>query len=358
MASLAVVAVGSANLDTMACVDEDFLRSNCLPKGDATPFSSDEVFSALKANACSASLRRPSKSGCGGCACNTAKVLACLGCRTGFCGGLGSDGVAQSFREALLRFGVDDLTEEVGSESGEAVATGEVLCLVTPDGERTFAYRQVSGSSLLTSAGLSKALSCAVTSMASGQKLGLVYFDVYTLLCPGNVVKDGMLEARSHGAKTGLNLGSFGIVQAKHDQIWQLLKDGLCDVLTLNEEEARALCSGKPAQEACAELSSFCELVVLTLGADGLWVAWGKCAEPERHYPSVKENEIVDSTGAGDFFAGGFLAAWLRRFGSSECTRWGSAAALAVLRSFGADLGADDWRQLKELCLADTPNAS
>lgn len=332
MPGTVVVAVGSPIWDTTTSVDEAFLDSRNLPKGDATPFLNSKAFGTLKSDALEISSRAPTK-GCGGCACNTAKVLACLGCHTGFCGGIGSDEVASALRQGLGTLGLADLTE------ASDAATGEVLCFVTPDSERTFAYSPGASASL-TCAGLSHALS---TQLQIGT-LDLVYFDVYTLLCPGDVMEEGMRQAHAMGAKTGLNLGSRSIVTEQRERLWAILRSGLCDVLTLNEAEALALCDVSNACEACASLSAFCELVVLTLGADGVWTSFA--GEPVLH--KVKPaDEVLDSTGAGDFFAGGFLAAWLHGCEASECVRWGSTAATAVLAVFGADLDPTSWERLQ-----------
>ena len=85
----------------------------------------------------------------------------------------------------------------------------------------------------------------------------------------------------------------------------------------------------------CGTLAKTVELVVLTVGSRGLWL----CAQgpPEFHHVVVLE-EVVDSTGAGDFFAGGFLSAWLRGESMAVSVAWGSQAATKVLQTFGTDL--------------------
>eukprot|EP00439_Symbiodinium_sp_Y106_P032863 s749_g3.t3 len=330
-----VVAVGSPNWDTMAFVPDTFLSEHGLGRGDATPLDDGAAVPASGATfqsninsfrftvklwpgtckklACFSSAKGvceiplcPHTVACGGCACNTAKVLSCLGCQTFFCGCVGGDEVASEFREALRQLGMVDLCAEAPNRD-----SGEVLCLVTDDGERSFAYRTGVASDALEAAAL-----CAALDRVAGRsgKVDLVYVDAYSLLCPGSTAEEGLRKARSLGAKTGINLGSSGIVRAQQKRLWRLLKDGELDVIMLNQDEAAALFGeDMSASDICGALSEHCELAVLTLGSDGLWVA------QERGPPEFQRveplAEVVDSTGAGDFFAGGFLALELHALG-------------------------------------------
>ncbi|CAE7520681.1 gsk [Symbiodinium natans] len=135
----------------MAFVPDAFLAEQGLRKGDATPLGDGAAFRRLKEAAAGISSR--SLSQCGGCSCNTAKVLACLGCQTFFCGCVGGDAVGSQFREALCQLGMVDLCPQAADRD-----SGEVLCLVAEDGERSFAYRTGVASDALESGALSAAL--------------------------------------------------------------------------------------------------------------------------------------------------------------------------------------------------------
>eukprot|EP00434_Breviolum_minutum_P009677 symbB.v1.2.008519.t1/scaffold527.1/size293072/17 len=305
-----VVAVGSPNWDTMAYVPDSFLSEQGLPRGDATPFSESNDFVRLKASA--AAVSSVSVSQCGGCACNTAKVLACLGCDTAFCGSVGSNSVGQQFQDGLAQYGVKDLTIQA-----KDLDTGEVLCLVTPDGERTFAYRTGVASDSLVASDLCGAIDVATTRIGP---IGLVYFDIYTFLCPENTAEEGILKAHALGAKVGINLGSSGIVRSQQHRLWGLLEKGYINVIFLNEDEALALTSSETSdpetfKALCQRLGQHCEVTVLTLGSTGLWTC---IAGDVEFHSATPLREVVDSTGAGDFFAGGFLSAWLRQE-TSKC---------------------------------------
>lgn len=334
-------------LDTTLRLPETFLVGRGLGKGDATAVEDAAAFAALKGEAISASSSPPVVS-CGGCATNVAKVCAALGVRAVVCGGIGRDDMADVFRTGLAACGLLDATVAADAP------TGEVLILVTPDGERSFAYRSGAAMSL-TAEGLAGALQ--ERAAAADARLALVYFDVYTLLCPGELLEAGMRQAKSLGARCALNLGSYGIVAVQRSRLWALLRTGLCDALTMNAEEAEALCrddgdrgAAFTPSEAAERCAAHCALVVLTLGAEGVWA--GGSASPPRHFPVARLERIVDSTGAGDFFAGAFLSGWLRELPVEACVRWGACAAAEVLQVSGADLDAEAWARLRERCSA------
>lgn len=324
-------------LDTMVRVDRAFLAAHSLRPGDATALATASAFAELKAAAALASSERVVTCP-GGCACNMAKVLARLDCATAFCGGLGVDAAAATFCEGLRHHGIENLT------AAAALETGEVLCLVTPDGERTFAYR--SGASAALGA---PALLEATHRYAGG--LGLVVFDAYLLLWLGDSLEAGAKEARRCGARIALNCGSRGLVSAHRDRLWALLRAGLCDALFMNADEADALCSCDgvaPAspEAACAAVAEVCDLVVVTLGVEGLWAADGRGAKPQR-FSVLPCSRVVDSTGAGDFFAGAFVAAWLRGLATADCAARGAAAAAAVLGIFGTEPPEEIWALMR-----------
>jgi len=350
--SACVVAVGSPMWDTTAAVDDAFLQQHNLRLGDATAVATPAALADLKAAACAASSRQPLSS-IGGCASNTAKVLACLGHPAALCGGIGRDEIAVSFRGALRACGLHDLTRNLADDAGGCAETGEVLCLVTPCGERTFAYLP-GASATLTAAGLRDALRSFVGSHGG---LALMYLDAYTLLCPGAMPEEGMASARQMGALVALNMGSQGIVASMKERLWSILQAGLCDAVFMNESEAKELCGtiegadssisadgGSISSEcACKSVAALCQLTVVTLGVRGAWISASRGAAPEFHSVPPADG-VVDSTGAGDFFAGGFLSAWLRGQPMATCMEWGAAAAVSVLGVFGTDLG-DDGRE-------------
>lgn len=290
-----------------------------------------------------ASASEPAVKGVGGCAANAAKVLACHRLVVGFCGGIGLDAAGSSLREGLEHHQLVDKT--MAPEGDPSAVTGEVLCLVTPGGERTFAYHPGASSSLSP-----LSLGRALKEFSAAGRLSLVYFDVYTLLCPDELLERGVQEAKLHGAKSGLNLGSPGIVTEQRERLWRLIRSGNLGVLTMNAQEALALCNAEPA-EACREVAQHCELTAVTLGADGVWLSFGPQAVPELHKVASAPT-VLDSTGAGDFFAGGLLGAWLEGHPAPECVQRGALAARVVLNVLGTNLSEESWESLRSAAQA------
>lgn len=358
-----VLTVGSLMLDTTIRVPDGFPVLRGLAKGNATRVANAGKLKDLAAAALEAAGGagpQAFSTALGGCAVNTAKALVALGIPVAHCGAVGSDAAAGQLRQALVTHGIGDesVAHRGNGDPPAQMPSGEVLCLVTPDSERTFAYNTGVSALRPTSADLCLAIARAASTEVG---LGLVYFDVYSLHCPGQLLEDGLRAARSHGALTGLNLGSSGMVEESRDRLWAALNAGLVDVLTLNAAEACALCLGLPAAgdaDSCrgdataaeadlALVRPHCRLVVLTLGADGVWVA-GKDEAPSRFAASRLPvgASAVDSTGAGDYFAGGFLAGFLRGLPSELCARWGAESALAIIQKVGVDLEPSDWGRL------------
>ena len=313
-----ILCIGCPMWDTYLFMPEEFLPKAArvgvrLNKGDATKcteYSSIEALLSLakpftsSSSSSSTSKSSPSPSGspqaqdelhdCGGCVVNTAKVLASLGSDTALVGTRGDDATGIKFVDRLNVYGVVDLTIPI------ATRTGGVLCFITPDAQRTFAYfpgascelsfdrfvskvqRRCSSSSLATSA----AAASSSTSSASFDisLVGLAYVDCYTFLVPGKAAEKIVEYMTAEGAAIALNTGSVGIVT---DQL-RRLRDVVyrfCDVVLANEEESLALAeSGSSAghtrqdvEDAACNISelmtSSLAVCIVTLGKAGCCVA-------------------------------------------------------------------------------------
>jgi len=182
----------------------------------------------------------------------------------------------------------------------------------------------------------------------------LVYADAYTLLCPENLTERLMATVASKGGVVGFNLCSQFVVEAHKERIQACVRSHV-DLLVCNEEEAAALTGVKAAEAACALLGESCHTVVVTVGEKGCWVS------SRRRDDDAAENVVmhvacddpvvaVDTTGAGDFFAAGFVHGWLRGWAVERCVRKGNALGGAVVRVVGTALDESTWQSLRGDC--------
>jgi sugar/nucleoside kinase (ribokinase family) len=223
--------------------------------------------------------------------------------------------------------------------------TGQVLCLITPDGQRTFAFH-TGASDRLTQPAVA---SLPADTLCAGD---LVYLDAYTLLCPESLTEELMASVARVGGVVGLNLCSRFVVEAHRERIRACVQAHV-DLLVCNEEEAAALTGGAAAEAAAAELGGWCDTVVVTVGERGCWVSSRRRDAPTvMHMACDQPVAAVDTTGAGDFFAAGFVHGWLRGWHVERCVRAGNALGGAVVRIVGTALHESTWQSLRGHCEA------
>eukprot|EP00510_Aplanochytrium_minuta_P000736 CAMPEP_0184022998 /NCGR_PEP_ID=MMETSP0954-20121128/11032_1 /TAXON_ID=627963 /ORGANISM="Aplanochytrium sp, Strain PBS07" /LENGTH=348 /DNA_ID=CAMNT_0026305665 /DNA_START=523 /DNA_END=1566 /DNA_ORIENTATION=- len=348
-----MLAVGSPMWDTCVLLQQcsSFLDEQKLKEGDAKPLNFSEFQTLKKASLCYPGYVRHT-SGCGGCASNCAKVASRLGVLVSFCGCLGNNDIALRFQTDLMKHGIVDLTN-----TSSSVQNGEVLCIVDADSaQRTFAYFAGSSSSLTfdkyqEKTGISKK---AIKSATAG--VSVIYFDAYTLLQSDNFAYLAMEEATKNGVLVGFNTGSCGIVnQMKQDMI--LLIKAFCSILIVNEEEGNALLDKRDVamnpEVICRDLSRLMRsrngIAVVTLGENGCWAA----NNDQPVFFSTEKVVAKDTTGAGDFFAGGFCAALINELDGQLSTlqpdsieksiKIGQEIAAKCVSFLGTNLSEAEW---------------
>jgi len=149
--------------------------------------------------------------------------------------------------------------------------------------------------------------------------------------------------AKAAGCQLALDLASFEVVQANRELIDELLTDSV-DIVFANEDEARAWGNGEDELAALRSLAERCAVAVVKVGAQGAWVRGNGV---EHHIPAATVEAVVDTTGAGDTWAAGFLAAYVRGAPLAECGAIGALAAAAVVQISGALVPAANWEPIK-----------
>lgn len=319
-----VYGIGHALVDTEIEVSDRFVRELHIDKGSMSLVSrarQDEVVHRLYG----VHHRRT----CGGSAANTVIGLAQFGGRAGFACKVADDADGRLFLDEMRTNGVIT-TPETASVKG-AGPTGRCLVLITPDAER----------SMLTDLGVSESVSPAEVVEDAVKDATYVYVEGYLVTSPSGLAasREVLRMARAHGAKLALTFSDAGIVTHFREQFDQLLGEGV-DLLFCNEREALAFTGCGQIHEASERLLTRAGQVAVTLGGRGALLREGR-REIEVIAAPV---DAVDTTGAGDLFAGGLLYGLTHGMTLGEAGRLACAAASELVTQYGARLDSEQSR--------------
>ncbi len=318
-----IVGIGSACVDLLYRVDDKFLIDMSIAKGDGKSVSWDIFSSVLQA---CADLDYACVMATGGTSANTIKGLASLGHATAFYGKIGHDELGIFFRDKIKHLGIHSLLS-VGS-----IPTSQIAVFVTPDHQRSFL--SYSGANhLMTEAELDPAL------LENVRLLHVEGYMLDELHIP--YVESVMQLAKSLGAAISMDMGCPRIAKTYQTDILRLLKT-YADIVFANQDEAHAL-TDLPPQQACESLASICPTAVVGIGKDGCWASNGKELIQS---PGIKA-EAIDSTGAGDLFACGFIHGYLKDYALKDCAWLGNLLGSTAVTSLGAEIPPAKWPGLK-----------
>lgn len=261
----------------------------------------------------------------GGSAANAMKALAHEGVEVAFIGKVADDGNGHFFVDALMGEGVNTDSVVIVGQNGAATQilhTGTATTFVSPDGERTFA----------TCLGVSGTLEPEDIKPEALDGYDILYVEGY-LVQNHALIRRAMQEANSRGMQVALDLASYNVVEQEREFFAYLVEEYV-DILFANPEEATAF-TGLPPREAVANLADEVALAVVKLGSDG---AVAQMGEELVFRPARKVDHVVDTTGAGDFFAAGFLAAYVKGQDLAHCLDDGAALAAKVIQVMGTTI--------------------
>lgn len=319
-----LIGVGAPIMDVLARVPEDFLATISGAKGGM------EMVDAVQMQAIVERLPELPTLIPGGSAANTVLGATRLGLRTTFLGKRGSDPIAEAYLSHFLHVGGDG-----GRFKKADLPHARCLSLITPDAQRTMRTC------------LAAAMTLAPGEITADDFAGCRHAHVegYVLFNPAlaNAVLDG---ARAAGCTVSLDLASFEVVNAARDWIFAQLDKGL-DTVFANEDEIRALFqkTGETGYDSLARaLASRGTLAAVKMGKDGAWIADG--ARLHRVEPFAVE-QPVDTTGAGDAWAAGFLYGYLRGRPLPECGALGSLLGAETVQHIGPSIPEVRWDELR-----------
>lgn len=317
-----LVGVGNPILDLLARVPESFLEEVGGDKGGMVLTDVDTLGKWL------ARLPEPPVQAPGGSSGNTTFAAAQLGLRTAFIGKVGDDVEGNFYRDRFKEIGGDPARFKIAQE-----ATGQCLSLITPDSERT----------MRTSLGAAATLSPEEITPKDFIGCSHAHIEGYLLFNEQLMLK--VLQAAKEATCTvSMDLASFEVVKAAEALLPDLLTRYV-DLVFANEEEAAAFLGREDSEERMAEaLGTYCDLAVVKGGARGAWIARGG----ERlHCPALPGIEAIDTTGAGDYWAAGFLAGWLKGKPLDTCAAMGARLGGAIVQVIGAELPDEEWNAIR-----------
>ena len=320
---LDVVAIGDAIVDVIATCDEDFLRRRGLQKGSMRLLDAreaDELYAAMG----------PARETSGGSAANSMAGLAALGLSAGFIGQVADDQLGDIFAHDMRSLGVRFETPPLPSGDGSGPPTGRCLILVTPDAQRT----------MNTCPGASHELRPQALDEDMIRSAAVLYLEGY--LWGPEQPRAAMLRAaeiaHSAGRTVAFTLSESLCIPGRREGVQGMIDSGAIDLLFANEDEVRHLTASDALEPAIENLRRKVKTLVVTRGAAGaMAIENGQRAE----VAAAPVERVVDTTGAGDLFAAGFLAARCRGHGLERSLQSGALAAAEVISHFGARPEAD-----------------
>lgn len=324
MQSIDVYGIGNALVDIEYQVEDDFFPAHGVRRGVMTLVTherQEEIIAALRARG---DMRKMMD---GGSVANSLYAISNFGGRSFFSCKVADDEAGNFYLRELGQHGIRTCGDF------HEVETGRCLIMISPDAERT----------MYTFLGASEFLSPADLDFEAVRRSKYVYIEGYQVSSDSG--RAAAIELRKfaaeNGVRTALTFSDPSLLEIFPDQMKEMLGDGV-DLLFCNEEEARLWTGAADLGEACVALRSFAKQFVITRGAKGSVLFDGN------YFIEIDAHKVkaVDTTGAGDAYAGGFLYGLTSGRSFAESGRLASRAAGEVVSRFGPRLEAGIYTQL------------
>ena len=310
---LDVLGIGNAIVDVLSPTDDATIARHELPKGTMTLIDADRA-EALYGQ------MGPAVEVSGGSCANTVAGIASLGGRSAYIGRVRDDELGRIFTHDIRAAGVQYDTPPAGDGPG----TARCLIMVTPDAQRTMS----------TYLGASVELGPEDVDPALVASADVTYLEGYLWDPPRakEAFRIAIAAAHAAGRRVSFTLSDPFCVERHRDE-FRTLVDGEVDVLFANQHEIEALYEASDLDAAVAAVRGRCEIAVITRSEHGSLVV---TAEEVHEVPAAPVERVIDTTGAGDLFAAGFLFGLTRGRPLGECAHIGGLAAAEVISHYGA----------------------
>ena len=315
-----IIGIGNALLDVLIRLDDDqTLTEIGIKKGAMDLIDESKMIEIQKAQAGFARSEAP-----GGSCCNMIRAMARMGADVGYIGKIGNDSASEVYEKEIIKAGVHPFLVRTKGISGCSTV------LISSDGERTMA----------TFLGPAATLSDEEIPDEILQAYDFLYIEGY-LIANEKLFLPVLKRAKRMGLKVALDLSNFNIVQGFRDLLKAVIP-AYVDILFANESEAEAYAEIS-AIEAIDMIADTVETAVVTVGKDGVWAKKGD----RKINQEAVSNQVVDTTGAGDNFAAGFLYGYSLDATLEQSVQIGSLLSGNVIEAVGAQIQEERWTQIK-----------
>lgn len=314
-----ILGMGNALVDVLVNINDDTILDQLnLPKGSMQLIDGEQLNVLNKAIE-----NIPQHIVSGGSASNTITALGKLGIASGFFGKVGNDSYARHFKEDLEKYSVKSHLITDNQPSGIATT------LISKDGERTFG----------TYLGAAALLDASEISDNLFEGYDYFYIEGY-LVQSIALIRKAIQMAKEKGLKVVLDLASYNVVEDNKDFLLEIIPQSV-DIVFANKEEAKALFDLE-ANEAISELAKITDIAIVKVGSEGSLIQQGE------QLVSVPANKVecVDTTGAGDFYAAGFLYGLAKGYDLKKSGEIGTLLAGNVIQVIGAKLTDEQWSDI------------
>lgn len=320
MAYKNILGIGNALVDILTQITDDSILAQLnLPKGSmqhVDAATSKYIGETLKPYG--------SAMAAGGSTANTVSGIAKLGVEAGYIGKVGKDEHGHFFENEMVKTHVKPLMMTTATPTGCAQA------IISKDGERTFATY------------LGAALELSPDDLKPKLFDGWDILFVEGYLVFNRPVVDKALEiAKSKGMKVAMDMASFNVVEANRDYMLDIIKNNI-DIVFANEEEAKALTGLEDPEASLHTIAELCDIAVVKVGAKGAYVQHGDQMVKVDPIPA----KVIDTTGAGDMWAAGFMAGLVKNENLEKCARMGAVLAANIIEVIGAKMDEDRWKKI------------
>ena len=318
-----IVGIGSALIDILIHENDEFLEKAGALKGGMTYVESEFIYQVLAQTDIQPQIVP------GGSACNTIIGIGKLGGAARFVGKRGKDELGNLFETDLKVNGIQPILSTSSSP------TGRVLSIITPDAQR----------SMLTYLGAASEIQADEITDKCFEDAAIVHIEGY-LLYNKELMLAVLNAAKQAGVRISLDLASFTVVEESKNILETIVND-FVDILIANEDEARAFTGYSDEIKALRALSEKADIAVVKVGERGSFISQAGDVvkiEPEGDGTVA----IVDTTGAGDLWASGFLFGLVNGYPLEKCGQLGSLCGYEVCQVVGANIPEEGWQRIKK----------